>query len=189
MRAGSHRRSSACCIDAHMPARSTAVGVPHCRSRATTFSTALLQVCRVTEKRDGALMLECDACLRGFHTTCLRPRLPKNRVPEVGALLLSSQGGQGSSQCSQQPISSFMQTLCCAAQAFHDTITAAAQGACRKFPSASRFRVPTRLLCTTGRVAVPQLHSWGATTGVADTGRHDAAEAAGACRGPCRSAH
>lgn len=35
-------------------------------------------------------MLECDACLRGFHTTCLRPRLPKNRVPEVGALLLLS---------------------------------------------------------------------------------------------------
>jgi PHD-finger len=44
------------------------------------------QVCHKVTKSDGAAMLECDACLRGFHTTCLRPRLPKNKAPEVSLL-------------------------------------------------------------------------------------------------------
>lgn len=48
------------------------------------------QVCHKVTKADGAAMLECDACLRGFHTTCLRPRLPKNKPPEVLLLCCSA---------------------------------------------------------------------------------------------------
>lgn len=52
------------------------------------------EVCHKATKEDGAVMLECDTCLRGFHTTCLRPRLPKHKVPEGEWLCASCTAGE-----------------------------------------------------------------------------------------------
>lgn len=193
MRAGSHRRSSACCIDAYMPA------IKHSCGRAASqgiaghvLQTFPLHCCRCAASRRSGTGRSCwsatPACAASTPPACGRgcPRTGSPRWVRCSCFLKVVRVPHS---VHSSRFSSFMQTLCSAAQAFMIQLQLQHRETARIFQAPHASDCQPALLCTTGRVAVLQLHSWGATPRVADAGRHDAAEAAGACRRPCRSAH